>query len=180
MPVRQPAALLVKTRMGIPEGVEARLLAQGWRIEEMELPFDFDAVLAAVQTVNLYEGSRTHAARWREFGERIGAKLALLVREGITVPQGRYDDALEFLHRTREQMIAFYAEYPVVMSPAATGPAPMGLASTGDPRMNAPWTGLRGPAVCVPCGDVGLQLTGAPGADALLVATAAAVEGCFE
>jgi Asp-tRNA(Asn)/Glu-tRNA(Gln) amidotransferase A subunit family amidase len=92
------------------------------------------------------------------------------------VARGRYEDALESLRLTRARMIAFYDQYPVVLTPAATGPAPMGLASTGDPRMNAPWTGLHGPAICIPCGEVGVQLTGAPGADALLVATAAAVE----
>jgi Asp-tRNA(Asn)/Glu-tRNA(Gln) amidotransferase A subunit family amidase len=171
-----PAARLAKTRMGVPAGVEERLRADGWRIEEVNLPFDFDEVLAAVKTVNVYEGSRTHESRWREFGERIGAKLALLVREGLAVSLGPYEDALEFLRLSRERMIAFYDQYPVVLSLAAAGPAPIGLASTGDPRMNAPWTGLRGPAICIPCGEVGLQLTAAPGADALLVATAAAVE----
>ena len=170
------ATRLAKTRLGIPGGVEERLRASGWRIEEVELSFDFDEVLAAVKIVNTYEGSRTHEARWREFGERIGAKLALLVHEGLGVTRGRYEDALESLRLTRARMIAFYDQYPVVLTPAATGPAPMGLASTGDPRMNAPWTGFHGPAICIPCGEVGLQLTGAPGADALLVATAAAIE----
>ena len=171
-----PAVRLAKTRLGIPDGVEERLRAYGWPIKEIELPFDFDEVLRAVKTVNAYEGSRTHEARWREFGDRIGAKLALLVCEGLSVAQGRYEDALEFLRLTRARMISFYAKYPVVLTPAATGPPPMGLASTGDPRMNAPWTGLHGPAFSVPCGEIGLQLTAAPGADALLVATAAAIE----
>jgi Asp-tRNA(Asn)/Glu-tRNA(Gln) amidotransferase A subunit family amidase len=61
--------------------------------------------------------------------------------------------------------------------PAATGPAPAGLASTGDPAMNAPWTALGTPAISIPLPvgsalPLGLQLTAAPGDDGMLLRTA--------
>ena len=77
-------------------------------------------------------------------------------------------------------MAACFAEYPVVLSPAATGPAPLGLESTGDPRMNAPWTALGVPAISVPMPvegpPVGLQMTAATGQDAELLGIAVEVE----
>ena len=52
------------------------------------------------------------------------------------------------------------------LSPSAQGPAPRGLASTGDPVMNLPWTHAGLPVLGVPAGrnaeglPMGLQITG--------------------
>lgn len=65
--------------------------------------------------------------------------------------------------------------------PSAPGPAPSGLRSTGDSKMNAPWTHAGVPTVSLPAGavdglPVGLQLVGRFGADEELVGIAAALE----
>ena len=71
-------------------------------------------------------------------------------------------------------------EYPAILSPAATGPAPAGLDSTGDPANNAPWTALGVPAISVPLAvegaPLGVQITAAWGRDDALVAVAAQLE----
>ena len=83
--------------------------------------------------------------------------------------------ALDHLARARRDMAQVFEQYDIILTPAALGPAPATLASTGDPRMNAPWTGLGCPAISVPLpvppGDLplGLQLTAAPGRDGLLL-----------
>ncbi len=69
---------------------------------------------------------------------------------------------------------------PVILVPAATGPAPFGLASTGDSGINAPWSALGTPAISIPMPvtdglPLGLQLTAAPGEDARLLQTAVQV-----
>jgi Asp-tRNA(Asn)/Glu-tRNA(Gln) amidotransferase A subunit family amidase len=52
------------------------------------------------------------------------------------------------------------------LSPAAPGPAPHGLASTGSPVMNIPWTQAGLPTLTIPSGTsknglpLGLQITG--------------------
>ena len=66
--------------------------------------------------------------------------------------------------------------------PAATGPAPRGLALTGDSRMNAPWTALGTPAITIPMPvggalPLGLQLTADHGEDARVIRTAVRVHG---
>jgi Asp-tRNA(Asn)/Glu-tRNA(Gln) amidotransferase A subunit family amidase len=40
------------------------------------------------------------------------------------------------------------------ISPAATGTAPEGLASTGDPAMNLPWTHAGMPTITIPSGKI--------------------------
>ncbi len=68
--------------------------------------------------------------------------------------------------------------------PAATGPAPRGQGHTGDPAMSTPWTHAGMPALTLPAGAIdglplGLQLAGAFGADAGLLATARRIDAAL-
>ena len=64
-----------------------------------------------------------------------------------------------------------------MLTPAAVGPAPAGLASTGDARMNASWTAVGTPAISIPMPvgnalPLGLQLTAERGEEARLLRAA--------
>ena len=134
-----------------------------------------DLVQAAF-LVNRYEGARTHAERYREFGERLGTRLAALIREGLATTATEHRDALALIAGRAEEI---FGAYDFILSPAATGPAPAGFESTGDPAMNAPWTALGAPAITVPRSvspPIGLQIAAAPGNDAALLAFAVEVE----
>jgi Asp-tRNA(Asn)/Glu-tRNA(Gln) amidotransferase A subunit family amidase len=128
---------------------------------------------AAAHTVMFYEGARVHRERYGEHGDRLG-DLADLVRAGLRITEPRYDEALEAIEIGRRQLAAHYTQTPVIAVPAATGPAPHGLESTGDPAMNAPWTALGTPAIAIPLPvgralPLGLQLTAAHGEEALVL-----------
>jgi Asp-tRNA(Asn)/Glu-tRNA(Gln) amidotransferase A subunit family amidase len=68
------------------------------------------------------------------------------------------------------------------VSPAATGAAPRGLESTGDPVMNLPWTHAGMPTINLPAGrnpidlPLGLQVSGGWYGDELLLAWAGEME----
>jgi Asp-tRNA(Asn)/Glu-tRNA(Gln) amidotransferase A subunit family amidase len=157
-----------------------RLRAGGVPVDALDLPEGWDRLTAAARTINDYEGARTHAARYREFGERIGLRLAALVGRGLEMPEGEYTDALAHVTRMRARLANVLWEYPAILSPAATGPAPAGFDSTGDPANNAPWTALGVPAISVPLAvagaPLGLQITAAWGRDDALVAVAEQAE----
>jgi Asp-tRNA(Asn)/Glu-tRNA(Gln) amidotransferase A subunit family amidase len=157
-----------------------RLRASGLRIDRHDLPAGWDELLRATRAVNDYEGARTHEKRYRDFGERIGRKLAELVRTGLAIPEERYAAARDHMRQMRGTMAAVFAEYPLVFSPAATGAAPAGYESTGDPANNAPWTALGTPALSlpipVPGAPLGLQITAAWDRGDALVAAAAEIE----
>ncbi|HWQ53801.1 MAG TPA: amidase [Bryobacteraceae bacterium] len=160
-----------------------RLRAAGWGIDVIDTPPEFAALLAAVRLINDYEGARTHRALWERHGAAIGLKLAAMVESGLSIPEERYRAALDCVKIGKQKMAVLFRHYPVVMTPAAPGPAPEGLASTGDSRMNAPWTGLGVPAITVPLPvegpPLGLQMTVGAGEDDLLLAAAVEVEHCF-
>jgi Asp-tRNA(Asn)/Glu-tRNA(Gln) amidotransferase A subunit family amidase len=143
-------------------------------------PIDIAGMLtrldAATLTVMFYEGARFHQQRFNEYGARL-ADMADLVRDGLQISLERYDEARRYIAECRTKVAEIYKATPVILVPAATGPAPLGLASTGDPRMNGPWTALGTPAISIPMPvrnglPLGLQLTADHGEDARVLRTA--------
>jgi Asp-tRNA(Asn)/Glu-tRNA(Gln) amidotransferase A subunit family amidase len=134
----------------------------------------------ASNTVMFYEGARFHQQRFHEYGSRL-ADLADLVRDGLQISVERYDEARRYIAECTVKVSRMYEATPVILTPAATGPAPLGLSSTGDPRMNAPWTAMGMPAISIsmPVSSglpLGLQLTADHGQDARVLRTALRVQ----
>ena len=111
-----------------------------------------------------------------KIGERIGARLAALIRLGLETPESEYWAALARIEKMRARV---FEEHDFFLSPAATGPAPAGFESTGSPAMNAGWTALGAPAISIPTRvfpPLGIQIAAAPGNDAALLAYAVQLE----
>ncbi len=165
------------------EGAIARLRAAGFRIDATDLREEYTVLLAAVRVINAGEGARTHEERYRRHGAAIGVKLAGLVEEGLALPQELVLAARQATQESRERAASLFAQYPVVLTPAAPGLAPLGLESTGDPRMNSPWTALGVPAISVPMPveglPLGIQVTAAEGRDATALSAACALAAEF-
>ena len=130
----------------------------------------------AANTVEFYEGARFHEERYRQYGAKL-AHMGELVRQGLMISEQRYDEARRRIAQARSRIAELYQATPVILVPAATGPAPRGLALTGDSRMNSPWTAMGTPAITIPMpvGEalpLGLQLTAAHGQDARVINTA--------
>jgi Asp-tRNA(Asn)/Glu-tRNA(Gln) amidotransferase A subunit family amidase len=134
-------------------------------------------LVEAQHIVLYYEGARFHHSRFKQFGDRLG-HVATVVREGMQIPEVRYVEAQKFVAASRRRIKEMYSATQIILVPAATGPAPLGLTYTGDSRMNAPWTALGTPAISVPMPvaadglPLGLQVTGAPGDDSRVIRAA--------
>src|SRR6185436_8127278 len=107
------------------------LRSRGIRIDEVDPPAGWDALLSAARTINQYEGARSQRARFEEFGDRIGSKLADLVRAGLRLSPGEYDDARARVEQMKVEVSSIFWDYPAILTPAAAGPAPEGLSTTG-------------------------------------------------
>jgi Asp-tRNA(Asn)/Glu-tRNA(Gln) amidotransferase A subunit family amidase len=161
-----------------------RLRARGVTIDEIDPPDGWTRLQSAAGTINQYEGARSHQARFDEFGDRIGEKLAALVRAGLQLSEAEYDDARAHVENMKVELSSILWDYPAILTPAAAGPAPAGLAATGDPSHNAPWTALGVPAISVPLpvegAPLGVQMAAGWGRDDALVAVAAQLEGLLD
>jgi len=144
-------------------------------------PDSFRELYVAVRNIQDYEGARSHQEAYWRHRERVGVKMAQLVERGLGMPLEQYEASMEHLQRARLEMDQVFSQFDVILTPAALGPAPEGFATTGDPRMNAPWTGLGTPAISIPMPvseglPLGLQMTAGRGRDSFLVDVACIVE----
>jgi Asp-tRNA(Asn)/Glu-tRNA(Gln) amidotransferase A subunit family amidase len=154
----------------------SRLRRAGASIRSIDIAGMLVKLDEAATTVMFYEGARFHQQRYNEHGARL-ADMADLVRDGLLISIDRYDEAKRYIAECKTRVTELYKATPVILVPSATGPAPPGLASTGDARMNAPWTALGTPAISIPLPvrgglPLGLQLTAAHGEDARVIRTA--------
>jgi Asp-tRNA(Asn)/Glu-tRNA(Gln) amidotransferase A subunit family amidase len=152
-----------------------RLRRAGIRTQSIEIAGLLKTLDAATNDIAFYEGARFHEQRWRQHGARL-LELADLVEKGLKIPVEHYERALQQIKEAQVQLSELYRITPVILVPAATGAAPQGLSYTGDPRINAPWTGLGTPAVSIPMPvsgmPLGLQVTANRGEDARVLRAA--------
>jgi Asp-tRNA(Asn)/Glu-tRNA(Gln) amidotransferase A subunit family amidase len=101
------------------------------------------------------------------------------------MPYAQYAKAVAYAAECRRRLRDLAGDADAILTPSATGEAPLGLGSTGNTAMNRLWTLLHGPCVTVPAGDgpagmpMGIQIVGLPGADARALAVARWVEGAL-
>jgi Asp-tRNA(Asn)/Glu-tRNA(Gln) amidotransferase A subunit family amidase len=156
------------------------LRSAGVSIRPVAISEMLDKLNQATKTVEEYEGARFHEQRFKEYGSRL-AELGELVQRGLQISSERYEEARRYIAECKTRVAEIYKATPIILVPAAMGPAPLGLQSTGDPRMNAPWTALGTPAISVPLPvgkglPLGLQLTADNGQDARLLRAAVRVQ----
>ncbi len=150
---------------------------------------DIAATLKKLDEANdvemFYEGARANEARLKEFGDKLDQPLAKLVRDGLKISAERYNEAQSFIADSRTRFAEMFKSTPVILTPAAPGAAPLGLSTTGDPRMNAPWTALWTPAVTIPMPTasglpLGIQLTSDLGQDSRVLRAALFLQKHFD
>jgi Asp-tRNA(Asn)/Glu-tRNA(Gln) amidotransferase A subunit family amidase len=184
--VNQPPVL------GIPDGSyleqasqEALQVLEKLAATRVPLFENITALNAAHLSLLRFEMARHHARWFPRFAERYRPRTASAVREGLAVAD---DDAARIrLGRANVRAQIHQAMdasgVDVWVCPAASGPAPEGHASTGDPWMQLPWTHAGLPVVTLPWGmaanglPLGLQLVGRFMDDERLLAWAAQLEG---
>src|SRR2546422_2609878 len=151
----------------------------GDRVEEIELfPSAAEAwewhktIMDAEMAVNL--------AREYETGrDRLSEQLRALIERGREVRAVGYQRALAQIQPIHESFVELFEQrYDAILTPAAPGAAPKGLASTGDPTFCTLWTLCGMPALSLPLLQsanglpLGVQLVGPRDGDARLLRTA--------
>ena len=155
-----------------------RLAKAGAVIVERELPQEFNELDAIRARILVYEIARSMAHEVARHRERISAPLLGFIDTGAAMPYGDYAKALDHAEACRRRLADHVRDLDALVTPSATGEAPMGLDSTGETAMNRLWTLLYGPCVTVPAGrgaagmPVGVQFYGLPGADSRTLAVA--------
>ncbi|MFO8191427.1 MAG: amidase family protein, partial [Bacillota bacterium] len=115
-------------------------------------------------------------------------RTAQLIEEGRNVSSRDLAEARKRQKELREELETVMREEKIDLwiTPAAPGPAPEGLSTTGNPAMNMPWTNSGLPSISIPAGKaanglpLGLQLVAPFMGDELLLNWSIEVEAIFE
>ena len=167
-------------------GAIARLRKQGFKIEDVNPPRIFRQISDAILELMAWEAAQIHGERLDRYGDRMGRKLAELIRRGIDTTEVVYNQSRQTIAEAVKAYESFSEKYPICLTPAAPGAAPQGIQSTGDPRCNAPWTSIGAPAISIRMAQaanrlpLGLQITAWKGRDALVLSVAAALEEALQ
>jgi Asp-tRNA(Asn)/Glu-tRNA(Gln) amidotransferase A subunit family amidase len=172
-------------------GQAESLAAAGYQVREVPVLADMDQVERSLIVITRYEAACVHARWFERYGELYQAGTAAVIQHGQTLTASDYADALAAAAGLARRL-AGDAERTGIdawITPAASGPAPQSLASTGDPFMSIPWSLAGRPALTLPAGlvaglPVGVQVVAATGTDEMLLRWAtgleAALAGCLD
>jgi Asp-tRNA(Asn)/Glu-tRNA(Gln) amidotransferase A subunit family amidase len=150
----------------------------GDAVGEVEIGAPLERAVAQHRVVMEVEMAHNLRRDLERFGDRLSARLREQLARGRAHSAVEYCAALAAREPLNAALDPVFDEYDALLTPAAPGPAPRGLDSTGDPIFCTPWTYLGTPAVCLPllaAADgmpIGVQLIGRRGDDARLLRTA--------
>jgi Asp-tRNA(Asn)/Glu-tRNA(Gln) amidotransferase A subunit family amidase len=159
-------------------GRAARLLEDaGARIIELALPAEFAGLNRDVEIIMQAEGGIHFLPEYLERRADLHPDFHAKVEGGATIPTEDLRQAYDHAATCRIAFDALFgANLDVIVTPAATGEAPLGLHGTGNWIMNSIWTLLHAPCIAIPghLGEngmpVGVQIVGPRFADARLLA----------
>ncbi len=155
------------------DGQLAALAAAGYEIRRVPAFADIMDINQRHRMMTSAEFAAEHSEWFSDQETAYRPRTAATIKSGMEVPAAELLAARQgrtaLRKRLEEKMRA--AAIDLWASPPATGPAPRGIDTTGDPIMNLPWTHAGLPVVTVPAGlvppglPVGIQLAAAYGRD---------------
>lgn len=157
------------------EEIAARLGAQCF---EAELPRAFGEAARVREVINFAEMAKFYHGYAARGGDALSDEIRAAMAAGCQIRARDYLAALDWPQVFNAGLGEIFARCDAILTPAATGPAPEGLASTGDAIFNGLWTLCGTPAITLPLFEaenglpMGLQLVGRRGDDARLLRTA--------
>lgn len=130
----------------------ARTLSKaGARVTDVTLPAHFERIAQAHRWISSFEFARNRAWEIDHHWEMISETLRKgRINDGLTCSFEQYRESRAYAEACRLELDALFADYDVLLTPAAAGEAPVGLASTGDASFCLIWTTLHVPAITLP------------------------------
>jgi Asp-tRNA(Asn)/Glu-tRNA(Gln) amidotransferase A subunit family amidase len=151
----------------------------GDRLEEVEPVEASEEAFEWHRVIMEAEMAASLDREWRTGRDRLSESLRRQLERGREIRAVDYQQALARARAFADGLPELFQQrYDAILTPAAPGPAPRGLDSTGDPSFCTLWTLYGMPAVTLPLLrgatglPIGVQLVGARGDDARLLRTA--------
>jgi Asp-tRNA(Asn)/Glu-tRNA(Gln) amidotransferase A subunit family amidase len=151
----------------------------GEQVEEIEMVTTSDDVSAWHDAISGPEIAMNLRREWETGHEGLSPALRARIERGLAVRASDYVQALGRIPQLNASFTELFEQrYDAILTPTASGTAPAGLQSTGDPAFCALWTLCGMPSLSVPLMrganglPLGVQLVGPRHGDARLLRTA--------
>jgi aspartyl-tRNA(Asn)/glutamyl-tRNA(Gln) amidotransferase subunit A len=154
----------------------------GFAVDELKLPRAFALCQPILRTILRADVAAIHEELFNANPTAYGPKLQELIETGMLVSAEDYLHARRLRRHFQREMTRLFETVDVLLTPAAPGPAPEGIGATGSAVMNGPWSLADFPTMTLPYAlagnglPLGIQLSGAPLAEAALLEAASAIE----
>ncbi len=157
----------------------AELVAHlGEDVGEVELPDVFNDVVAQHRTIMEADLAGSFEREYERGKDKLSSILREMIERGQKVTAVDYNRAVSRIPVLNRALDKVFDWYDAILTPAATGEAPVGLESTGSPIFCTIWTLCGMPAISLPILQgsqgmpMGVQMVGPKGDDARLLRTA--------
>jgi amidase len=133
------------------ENAAAALGKAGAVVREVNLPESFAGLPALARgTINHYERAACMAFEWDNHRAALSPQMRRYIEAGLNTSRADYVEAWRRVEQCRALLPKVFEDVDVLLTPCVPGEAPKGLASTGDPSMQAMWTALHTPSMTLP------------------------------
>ncbi len=150
----------------------------GEHVGPFELPEMFNDAVTWHRMIMEADVARSFEREYARGKDRLSATLREMIERGQKVLAVDYNRAVDQIPVLNSMLDALFDWCDAILTPAATGEAPIGLESTGSPIFCTIWTLCGTPAICLPILQgphgmpMGVQVVGPRGDDARLLRTA--------
>lgn len=154
-----------------------KLTESGHIVKPVQVMVNFEEILEAHNTIVAADAYAIHQTWYERYKDLYHPKTVELLMRGRSICMDDLKEALAGKQKLQNALSRAASENGIDLwlSPAAPGPAPKGLDSTGDPVMSLPWTYSGVPTVSINSGKnqeglpLGLQISGALNQDEVLL-----------
>lgn len=169
---------LAPTTQRLLEDAAQRLARAGARVSDAVLPAEFDGAEDAHRMISCREFAHNFTREIEHCWEQLSADLRNgKISIGLDCSYERYRAAQALARRCRAGLARVFADFDVLLAPAAIGEAPVGM-NTGDSSLASSWTLMHVPVMSIPAFTgpnglpVGAQVIAASGDDRKLFSAA--------
>ena len=133
------------------EDLAQSLRTAGADVRDVTLPAEFARIPDAHQWISSFEFSRNFTWEIDNHWERLSTTLRNgRLKDGLACTFDQYREARDFVERLRASLRDIFGDRDVLLVPAVSGEAPIGLDSTGNASFCTIWTSMHVPAMTLP------------------------------
>ena len=158
----------MQEKLALAAGMLAR---KGARITECVLADEYAAMNNDHLAIIDFEAARAFEFEYQNHREKLSPLILENIENGWRCPRERYVSAMANAVKYRARLAERFNDYDFLLTPAAPGEAPAGIAGTGSSIFNRVWTLFGVPCVAVPAYigpkglPIGVQVVGPYGSD---------------